>query len=351
MTTRPTRLAGRLDDLGAGAFLVTTPVNVEYLVGFRSSSAALLVTHESLILFTDGRYIESASRLEGVEAVLVERGLAVELGERLAAHTAGPVAFEAGRVTVADHHRISSCGLELVPTEREVERFRVVKDSHELATIRRSAAVLGEGFEALASRKLTGRTEVEVARCLDEILRDLGADGPAFETIVAAGANAALPHHRPGELVIEPGELVLIDAGCIVDRYASDCTRTLATGPLSAELRHAYDACLQVQEDCVAAVTAGTPGKVLDERHRSRLGDAGYRPLHGLGHGVGLEVHEGPRLSRLSDDVLPESSVVTVEPGVYLPGTGGVRIEDLVIVTNGTPEILTRTEKELRTVS
>jgi Xaa-Pro aminopeptidase len=350
VTSRGRRVVQRLDELGVAAFLVTTPLNVRYLVGFASSNAALLVTGERLTLFTDGRYIEAARRVDGLDVVLIDRGLAADLGERLAHHTDGPVAFEAARMTVADHRRVEASGLELVPTEREIEGLRAVKDMAELAAIRRSATLLSEGFEQFAAADLVGQSELAASRILDNTLAGLGADGLAFDTIVAAGPNAALPHHHPTDRVIEPDELLLVDAGCIVGDYASDCTRTFATGTLPARLEDAYVACLAIQTAALTEVMAGAEGKALDDQHRDRLRAAGYEPLHSLGHGVGLEVHESPRLARTVDDVLDVGAVVTVEPGVYLPGVGGIRIEDLVVVTEDGPEILTPVPKELRQV-
>ncbi|MEZ5099538.1 MAG: Xaa-Pro peptidase family protein [Thermoleophilia bacterium] len=352
MRARVDRLRARLDALEAGAFLVLGGTNVRYLTGFRSSNAALLVDRERTLLVTDGRYAEAARAVEDVELLLADRHLAFELGQRLAELTGGPVAFEADHVTYADHQRIAACGLELKPAEKEVERLRAVKDAPELDAIRRSAALLDEAFARLAQERLVGRTELEVARWLERLLREeLGAEGLSFDPIVGGGPNGALPHHHPGERPIGANELVVVDAGCVVDGYCSDCTRTFATGPLDDELARAYETCRQVQADALAQVRAGAVCADLDLAVREALGAAGYEVLHGLGHGVGLEIHEEPRLAKTSKDTLVAGNVVTVEPGVYLAGRGGVRVEDLVIVTGGGAEVLSPFRKDLVTVS
>ena len=348
MTSRVGRLRAEFPTLGASAFLVTTPVNVRYLVGFASSNAALLIDADESVLFTDGRYVEAARALNDVRVVAIDRNLSVELGDRLGDLVEGPVAFEASRMTVADHGRAASSGVELRGVERVVERLREVKEPAELDAVRRSAALLSQAFEQLIQEPVVGRTEVELARWLGWTLTDgLGAEGLAFEPIVASGPNAALPHHHPGERVIGRDELLLIDAGCVADSYCSDCTRTFATGSVGDELRRMYQVCQELQAACVKRVCAGLLGRDLDQHHRDALSDAGYEAQHGLGHGVGLEVHEGPRLARTAADTLAADCVVTVEPGIYAAGQGGVRIEDLVIVAAGGAEVLTPLPRDL----
>lgn len=348
MTSRVGHLRAELEALPAAAFLVTTPVNVHYLTGFISSNAALLVTAEELLLFTDGRYVEAAGRLEGLTVVPVARSLSLELGSRLHQLTPGPVAFESSRMTVADHGRVARSGVVLTSVERAVERLREVKEPDELTAIRRSAALLTTAFERLTQERVVGRTEAELARWLARTLTDeLGAQGLAFEPIVASGPNTALPHHHAGDRVIAADELLLVDAGCVVDGYSSDCTRTFATGTLDDELRQMYDACQRVQAASVQRVRAGVLGCDLDREHRELLSDAGYEALHSLGHGVGLEVHEGPHLAKTVEDALRIGCVVTVEPGIYASGKGGVRIEDLVVVAADGAEILTLLPRNL----
>jgi Xaa-Pro aminopeptidase len=329
--------------------LVTHGVNVRYLVGFASSNAALFVEPDRVRLFSDFRYAETGRAVEGVEFVETKRSLVAALAELLE----GSVGFEADAVSVASWETLRAGGLELVPRRGLVEALRAVKDDEELDAIRRAGAVTSEAYDRLAEERFTGRTERELAWRLDELFHGLGAQAPAFETIVASGPNSAKPHARPTDRVVEAGETVVVDAGALVDGYCADCTRTFATGPLPDELRSAYTVCLEAQLAGLAATRAGVTGIDADGAARERIEAAGLgeRFGHGLGHGVGLEVHEAPRLSRESADTLAAGNVATVEPGIYLEGLGGIRIEDLVIVTDGEPEVLTSSTKDLVTVS
>jgi Xaa-Pro aminopeptidase len=348
---RVERLRAELDGLGVATFLVTKPVDVGYLVGFESSNPALLVGRERLVLATDGRYVEAAGALEGVEAVQSERDLLAWLGGRLDELAEGPVAFEADHVTVAGFAALAAGGAELVETAGVVAGLRAVKEEAELETIRRAARVTDAAYERLAQEKLVGRTEAEVAWWFEQTLHDEGADGLAFPPIVAAGPNAALPHHHPGRRRIEAGETVVVDAGAQVGGYCSDCTRTFATGPLPDELQAAYALCRAAQESSLAAVRAGATGEALDAIARTTIEESGLAPvLHGLGHGVGLEVHEQPTLRPAETAPLVAGNVVTIEPGVYLAGRGGVRIEDLVVVGENGPEVLSPFTKDLVTL-
>jgi Xaa-Pro aminopeptidase len=329
--------------------LVTHGVNVRYLTGFSSSNAALLVEPDRVRLFSDFRYAEAARAVEGVEFVETKRSLVAALAELLE----GRIGFEADAVSYAGWETLGADGLELVPRRGLVEALRAVKHESELDAIRRAGEITSGAYERFAEERFTGRTERELAWRLDELFHDLGAHAPAFETIVASGPNAARPHARPTDRVVEAGETVVIDAGAMVDGYCADCTRTFATGPLPDELRSAYTTCLEGQLAGLEATRAGVTGIDADAAARDRVEAAGLgdRFGHGLGHGVGLEVHEAPRLSRESTDTLAAGNVATVEPGVYLEGLGGIRIEDLVIVTDGEPEVLTTSTKDLVMVS
>ena len=206
-------------------------------------------------------------------------------------------------------------------------------------------------YERLAQEALVGRSEAEVAWWMEQTLREEGAEGTAFPVIVASGPNAALPHHNPGRRQIGPGETVIVDAGAQVGGYCADCTRTFATGPLPDDLQRAYALCRSAQETALAAVRSGAAASELDGIARARIEESGLAPvLHGLGHGVGLEVHEQPVLRPTSTDTLTARNVVTVEPGVYLAGQGGVRIEDLVVVGETGPEVLSVFTKDLLTL-
>jgi Xaa-Pro aminopeptidase len=342
----------RVDSLRASLeepLLVTNGVNVRYLVGFSSSNAALFVEPERVRLFTDFRYAETARAVEGVEFVETKRSLVGALAELLD----GTVGFEADAVSYASWEVLRAGGLELVPRRGVVEALRAVKDESELEKIRRAGEITSEGYARLADERFVGRTERELAWRLEDLFRELGADAPAFESIVASGPNAAKPHARPTDRTMEAGETIVIDAGAMVEGYNADCTRTFATGPLPEELKAAYQVTLEGQLAGLEAVRAGVTGIDADAAARDKIEAAGLGEHfgHGLGHGVGLEVHEAPRLSRESSDTLVAGNVATVEPGVYLAGLGGIRIEDLVVVTDGEPEILTSFTKDLITVS
>jgi len=329
--------------------LVSNGTNVRYLTGFSSSNAALLVEPDRLRLFSDFRYSDAGRALEGVEYVETRRNLFAGLAELLS----GRIGFEANDVTFAQYEALAAGGLELVPRRGYVEALRAVKEAAELNAIRAAAAITSEAFQRFAEERFTGRTERELAWRLEKLFHELGALGPAFETIVAGGANGARPHSRPTNRVLEAGETVVVDAGARAEGYCSDCTRTFVTGPLPERLQEAYAACGEGQEAGLRSILAGTSGVEADAAARTVIASAGFGEEfgHGLGHGVGLDVHEAPRLSRESQDTLVAGNVVTVEPGIYLPGLGGIRIEDLVIVTANGPEVLTPLTKDLVTVA
>ena len=328
--------------------LVTAPANVLYLTGFHSSNAALLVEAERVRLFTDFRYADAARSVGGVEPVETKRALFTSLAELLE----GKIAFEADAVTYAAYRTLADAGLDLVPRRGIVEALRAVKDAQELALITHASEIADAAFADLLEEPWIGRTERELAWRLEQHLHERGAEKPAFPSIVAAGPNSARPHAEPGERVIEADQLVIVDWGATVGGYSSDCTRTVATGDLPDELARAYEVCLDAQLAAVAGVRAGVGGMEADGIARERIAAAGFGEAfgHGLGHGVGLLVHEAPRLSTESADTLVPGNVVTIEPGIYLEGFGGVRIEDLAVVREDGVDVLTSLPKELVTV-
>jgi Xaa-Pro aminopeptidase len=342
--TRLEQLQARLEE----RLLVTNLVNVRYLTGFESSNAALFVEPDRVRLFTDFRYASAAREVEGVEAVEIERNLLAGLARELD----GRVAFEAATVTFAGYEALREGGLDLVPRRGLVEGLRAVKDEHELDRIRRAAAISDRVFERFSGERFAGRTELELVWRVLELIHEEGADRPGFDPIVAAGPTGAVPHAHPGDRVVGPGETVVIDLGARLDGYTSDCTRTFAVGGLEGPLAEAYLVCLQAQEAALDAVRPGASGRDTDAVARRIIDGTQFKGLfgHGLGHGVGLEVHEAPTLRPESEDVLEPGNVVTVEPGIYLEGSGGIRIEDLVAVTEGGAEVLTSFPKELTTV-
>lgn len=349
---RRQRLRQALDDVGADAALVTSLVNVRYLTGFTSSNAALLVTGARAVLATDGRYrTQAAAEAPDVE-LLVQRECAAALvglaGENRVEH----LAFEAHHVTVESYDALRAIddAPTLVPLGHAVEELRVVKDDEELALLREACAISDRALAETLGTIAPGQTEREVARRLEAAMVDLGADGPAFETIVATGPHSAIPHHRPTEQEIERGDLLKIDFGALYRGYHADCTRTVVVGAEPAEWqREIYDVVRRAQRVGCDAVVAGADVREVDDAARDVVKDAGHGEhfTHGLGHGVGLEIHEAPLMGYSATGRLRACTPVTVEPGVYLPGRGGVRIEDTLVVTDGAPELLTTTARDL----
>ncbi len=340
MTTRIARLRERLEE----PLLVTNLVNIRYLCGFDSSNAALLVEPERVRLFTDFRYIHSAHEIEGVEVVETRRSLVGHLAEILT----GRVAFETV-LPYAQYETLASRGLELVPSSGIVEALRAVKDEGELELLRRICAITDRVYERLLDVDFVGRREQEVAWDLAGLFHDEGGENIAFELIVGSGPTGSHPHGRAGERKIGAGELVVVDAGCSIGGYSSDYTRTLATGPVDAEAKEAYAVVLTAQEAALEAMRAGVPAIEVDATARRIIDASPFAGKfgHGLGHGLGLDVHEAPRMSPESSDVLEAGNVITVEPGVYVEGKFGVRIEDDVVVTADGIENLTGFRKDL----
>ena len=343
--TRLHQLQERIEE----PFLVTLPVNVQYLTGFDSSNPALLVEPDRARLFSDFRYAEAGRQVADVEFTVTNRNLFASLSEELS----GRVGFEADAVTYAAYQTLEGGGLELVPRRGVVEALRAVKDDDELALIRRAGEITSEAFARLAEEPFVGRTEKELAWRLESLYHELGADGVAFPAIVAEGANGATPHAHVRDTPIPEGTTVVIDSACSVGGYMSDCTRTFATGELPERLAEAYEVTKRAQQAGLDAVRPGVSGREADAAARTVIEDAGFGEEfgHGLGHGLGMLVHEAPRLSQESEDTLESGNVATVEPGIYLAGLGGIRIEDLVIVREDGPEILTTFTKELVTVT
>ncbi|HJW66759.1 MAG TPA: Xaa-Pro peptidase family protein [Gaiellaceae bacterium] len=339
------RLRERLEQ----PLLVSNPANVRYLCGLASSNAALFLEPDRVRLYTDFRYLETARAIEGVEPVDARRDLYQTLSDQLS----GPIGFEANWLSFERYSRLHAGGIELVPRYGLVEELRAVKDADELDAIRRAAELTNTAFGRFADEgEVIGRTERELAWRLEEFLHDANADSVAFAVTMASGPNAAKPHTDLTDRRVEPGQTLLVDAGCMVDGYCSDCTRTFATGPLPDELEHAYEVCLDAQLAALEAVRPGASGPGVDSAARDRITAAGFGDAfgHGLGHGVGLVVHEDPRLAQESRSVLEAGNVVTVEPGIYLSGLGGIRIEDLVVVSDEVPEVLTTFTKDLVTL-
>jgi Xaa-Pro aminopeptidase len=329
--------------------LVTNPTNILYLIGFKSSNAGLLVEPDRVRLFSDFRYAEAARAVEGVEFQETKRALLKDLAGRLS----GRIGFEADFVTYAGYETLRDGSVEPVPRRSLVEGFRAVKDAEELASIKRACEIADRVFELLVNERFVGRTEREVAWRIEQLFHDEGAAAIAFETIVASGPNAARPHGRATDRQLGRGETVIVDAGCTVDGYASDYTRTFTTGSVDGVVKEAYAVVLAAQQAGFDALRAGVRGVDADAAARRVVDDSPFAGTfgHGLGHGLGLDVHETPRLSTESTDTLAPGNVVTVEPGIYLEGRAGIRIEDNVVITENGIENYTGLRKDLITVN
>jgi Xaa-Pro aminopeptidase len=353
--TRIERLATLLEEplLVVGPpYVLGGQANVRYLTGLASSNSAVLVEPDgSATLYTDFRYANRARAIEGVEVAEVARGLVPALGALLAGRR---IQFEEQHLPHGLYRVLAEAGVDVVPSTGLVEGLRAVKDTEELAIMRRGSALSDEVFAALAEERFSGRSEREIAWWIERSFREAGAEGVSFEPVVAAGTTAASPHALPGGEPIGPGVLVVVDAGCTVDGYCSDCTRTFAVGDLSERLQELYALCLEAQLAGLAAVAPGVHGRDADAASRTLVDAAGLGHAygHGMGHGVGLQIHEAPALRPETTDTLATGNVVSVEPGIYLPDEGcGVRIEDLVVVTVDGCERLTTFTKELVTVA
>jgi Xaa-Pro aminopeptidase len=355
------RLRAELRARELDSLLVESAVDLRYLLGFTADQGdglAVLGADGAVLFLTDFRYQEQAA--EQVPAEVETRIVRGELIDSLAESLVGEVGrlgFDDTELTVARHARLGELlegRAELVAATGLIRALRVVKDPGEVERIRAAAVLADEALSAILGDGLVGRTERDVAIELEVRMRRLGAEAPSFPPIVAAGAHGALPHAEPRDVEIAPDHLVVIDWGAKLDGYCSDCTRTYATGDrVSYDAREVYEIVRSAQAKALAAVRPGPNGRDLDAVARKAIDDAGYgeRFGHGLGHGVGLEIHEPPRLSwRAPEDPLRAGSVVTIEPGIYLPGRLGVRIEDLVVIADDGPEILTHLSKEFTVV-
>jgi Xaa-Pro aminopeptidase len=353
MSDRGDRLSQLLDDEGLDLMLVTDLVNVRYLTGFTGSNGLALVGPQTRTFVTDFRYVDQAA--EEVDAAYERRRAAQELLDAAVEELpdgALRLGFEDAALSVRQHAELRARladAVELLPAGSLVERLRAVKDPSEIEAVRAAAAVADEAFNHVIAEGLVGRTEQEVALALEWEMRKRGASGPSFDSIVAAGAHGALPHAQPRDVIIGAGEMVVIDWGAVVGGYHSDCTRTVSAGAPNGDARGVYDLVLEAQLAGLGAVRAGADVRAVDSTARDVIDAGGYGGQfgHGLGHGVGLDIHEEPRLSQRAEGELVAGNVVTVEPGVYLAGEFGIRIEDLTVVTAEGPEILTSVTKEL----
>jgi Xaa-Pro aminopeptidase len=362
-SARQRLLEQELARLGLDALLITHLANIRYLCGFAGSSGVLAFADNECAFFTDGRYTQQAKMQVKGAAVLVNAMPPLDHAVQWTARSTrrsrstARIGFEAENVTWATQSRIRS-GLRalhkskyrLIPTREAVEQFRIRKDADEIRQIRKAVQLASSVFPSILEAIHSGTTENEVAAELDHLARRAGAERMSFETIVASGANSALPHARPGRMHIARG-FVVLDYGVILGGYCSDMTRTVRVGPTNVRARQIYSAVLDAQLAGIAAARAGVQAHTVDDAARSVLRKHKLEKYftHSLGHGVGIEIHESPRLARGQTQKLESGMVITIEPGVYIPGSGGVRIEDMVLVTRNGCEVLTPTPKELIT--
>ena len=345
-TARCQRIADRVREAGLDALLVTTAPNRRYLSGFSGSAGSLLVGDGRRELFTDGRYtVQSAQQAEGFEIHIASSNPALRAVEFACANGLKRIGFDDADVSVQLFRRLDAAdGVELVAAGGLVEELRLTKDASELATMRRAIAIADEVMAVAEASIKPGVTERSVAAIINGAFLEAGADGPGFETIVAGGRNSARPHHMPSDYVLAAGDPVVVDMGALVDGYHSDMTRTFCAGGRTPGFMVIYDIVLAANRAGIAAAAAGTACAEVDGTVRSLIESSGFGAYfdHGLGHGVGLEIHEGPRLAPGSDAVLEPGMVHSIEPGIYLPDWGGIRIEDLVLVNAERPQTLSQ---------
>jgi Xaa-Pro aminopeptidase len=353
--SRADRVAARLAERELDLLLVTDLVGVRYLTGFTGTNGLAIVGRDTRRFLTDFRYVTRANaEVSGFDLQPAPQELRTALAE---GWPPGPLrlGFEDQHVSVRLHGELRETlpdRIELVRAGGLVEAERALKEPAELDAIRAAAALVDELYAWLGEWGLVGRTEREVALALEHEMRIRGAEDPSFPSIVAAGENGALPHAVARDVAIATGTLLTLDIGARVDGYCSDCTRTWATGELDDDLAELYGTVLRAQEAALAAVRPGPQGREVDAVARDIIAGAGHGEHfgHGLGHGVGLEIHEAPRLTQTAEGRLAAGNVVTVEPGIYVPGRGGARIEDLVVVTDTGHDVLSHTPKGLTRV-
>jgi Xaa-Pro aminopeptidase len=354
---RPRRIAALVDGLSAAhldGLLLTGLSNIRYLTGFSGTSALLVVTPRDVVFITDFRYqTQVVEEVGDIARIIIEpSSLWTGLWQQLAALSSAQVlGFETAHIQHRDFQRLVEAGArwQWRPTVDLVETLRERKDDGEIARIREAADVATRALERTLPDVHVGMSELQVAGVLEKALRDEGSEGFPFPSIVAGGPRSALPHARSSSRALEKGDFLLMDFGAEVGGYCSDMTRTVVMGSASEEHRVVYDVVRVANERAAKGVRAGMSGRDADAIARQYIERAGYGDLfgHSLGHGIGLEVHEAPRLARTAEGTLPEGAVVTIEPGVYRPGWGGVRIEDDVVLGAGGPQILTQFPREL----
>ena len=332
-------------------FLITSPYTLRYLTNFTGTAGLALITLEKAFFITDFRYTEQASeQVQGMTIIQQQGNIVDEIIKLMESEGINVLGFEDASMTYAEYSIFEEViDAELAPASGMIEKLREQKDDGEIAIIEKACAIADEGFEHVLKMIRPGMTEIEVANQLDFFMRSLGATGTSFDTIVASGVRSALPHGIASEKMIEQGDLITLDFGCVYQGYVSDITRTFAIGDPGQQLKEIYQIVLEAQLKVIEVAQSGVTGAQLDGVARDFITEAGYGEAfgHSTGHGIGMEIHEGPNISRSNDTPLNVGNIITDEPGIYLAGLGGVRIEDdLVILAEGN-RILTRSPKEL----
>jgi Xaa-Pro aminopeptidase len=349
MSTRADRLAAGVAERGLDALLITNLPNLRWATGFTGTNGATVVGPDIRVFFTDFRYVEQAeAQVRDFDRARAAQSLLNDVAVRL--H--GRVGFEDQWLSVRAYEHLKNAAgseVELVGASGIVEGLREVKEPYEVEAMRAAARIADQAYEELAEGGVAGRTEKEIAAALEVRMRELGAEDRSFPAIVASGAHGALPHAVPRDVAVARDTFMIVDMGCVVDGYCSDCTRTFATGAVSDDAMQVYELVARAQLAGLEAVRAGAECRSVDATARDVIAAAGHADHfgHGLGHGVGLEIHEGPRLGQTAEGALRAGNTVSVEPGVYVPGAIGVRIEDLVAVTDSGCDILTGFPKSL----
>ncbi len=347
---RVEKLRGIMNISGYRTILITSPANIFYLSGFTGSSGALIISNDEQLLLSDFRYKTQANQESADwEFINVSTSLLTGINEKLKKFLPCKIAFEAEHISYSGYNTISDDGLYkyLIPTNSIVEKMRIVKDESEIELIRKAAEITDLACKRIFEIIRTGITEREIAIEAEYTMRKAGASELAFDVIIGAGENGAKPHSEPGDYILKHGDLVVIDMGAKYNGYCADMTRTICVGDSDDISKKIYNVCYQAQIAALDFLKAGEKGCDIDVIAREIIIKAGYGDLfgHGLGHSVGIEIHENPRLSKTCSDIIPAGTVITVEPGIYIPGKGGVRIEDMVLVTESGCEIITSVEK------
>ncbi|SFJ31724.1 M24 family metallopeptidase [Thermoflavimicrobium dichotomicum] len=354
MEKRLKRLRAQMEQNGLEAILITRAPNRRYITGFTGSAGTVLVTANEAILFVDTRYtVQAKQQASSFKVIEYKRhmDLIPTIAQECRRLDVSNLAVEAEDLSYAQFNRLKDgCkGIQLTPTSFFVDKLRMIKDQEEIAIIRQAASIADQAFARILEEIRPGMTEKQVATRLEFLLREFGATSSSFDMIIASGKRSALPHGVASDKKLEKGDLVTLDFGALYNGYVSDITRTIMLGKPNDKQKEIYDTVLEAENRGIRAIQPGVSGVEVDAAARNYIISQGYGDYfgHGTGHGIGLEVHEGPYLSTQSEDTLVPGMIVTVEPGIYIPDFGGVRIEDDVLVTESGYEVLTHSKKEL----